>query len=109
MVPGDSPTPRSGRGDLCAGCVPMTFVPGAPLFRGVTGAAHSTPALVQRTMEVGADCSSACPPAPPPTATPNHALNLRHSFATHLLGAGGRPAGDPGTSGPCLAVDETQA
>lgn len=59
---------------------PHELMPGAPLFRGVRGGALS-PRLVQKAME-----AARMQLGLPATATP-HAL--RHSFATHLLSAGG--------------------
>ncbi|WP_206615040.1 tyrosine recombinase XerC [Mesobaculum littorinae] len=59
---------------------PHELTPGAPLFRGVRGGALS-PRLVQRVME-----NARMQLGLPATVTP-HAM--RHSFATHLLGAGG--------------------
>ncbi len=59
---------------------PWPVEPAAPLFRGARGGALS-PRLVQKVME-----QARMQLGLPPSATP-HAL--RHSFATHLLGAGG--------------------
>ena len=78
MVPVIAPAQRAVA--TYARLCPHDLVPGAPLFRGVRGGALN-PRLVQRTME-----SVRLQLGLPATATP-HAL--RHSFATHLLGAGG--------------------
>jgi len=59
---------------------PYPSEPGAPLFRGLRGGALA-PRAVQKVME-----KARLQLGLPATATP-HAL--RHSFATHLLGAGG--------------------
>jgi len=59
---------------------PMPFEPTDPLFKGVRGGALN-PRMIQKTME-----QSRMQLGLPSTATP-HAM--RHSFATHLLEAGG--------------------
>ena len=63
-----------------AALVPFDLAPAEPLFRGVRGGAL-TPRLIARAME-----SARLQLGLPATATP-HAM--RHSFATHLLSAGG--------------------
>ena len=60
--------------------VPFELEPGAPLFRGVRGGALN-PRLIQKAME-----KTRAQLGLPASATP-HAM--RHSFATHLLNAGG--------------------
>ena len=65
--------------DYLAAC-PHALSPDGPLFVGARGGPLS-PRLVQRQMETLRGALGL-----PETATP-HAL--RHSFATHLLGAGG--------------------
>lgn len=65
--------------DYVARC-PFDLAPEAPLFRGEKGGPLS-PRIIQRAMERLRGALSL-----PASATP-HAL--RHSFATHLLGAGG--------------------
>lgn len=59
---------------------PWPVEPDAPLFRGARGGALN-PRLIQKAMQ-----AARRQPGLPPTATP-HAM--RHSFATHLLNAGG--------------------
>ena len=73
------PAVRRGIADYLAAC-PHALSPDGPLFVGARGGPLS-PRLVQRQMETLRGALGL-----PETATP-HAL--RHSFATHLLGAGG--------------------
>lgn len=73
------PAARAAVARYAAVC-PYDLTPGAPLFRGARGGALN-PRLVQKVME-----QARLQLGLPATATP-HAL--RHSFATHLLSAGG--------------------
>jgi len=73
------PAARAAINDYLKIC-PMPFVPDDPLFKGVRGGALS-PRLIQKVME-----QARMQLGLPATATP-HAM--RHSFATHLLEAGG--------------------
>ncbi len=73
------PVVRRGIADYLAAC-PYALLADGPLFVGARGGPLS-PRLVQRQMEILRGALGL-----PETATP-HAL--RHSFATHLLGAGG--------------------
>lgn len=73
------PVARAAVADYARVC-PFDMTPEGPLFRGVRGGALH-PRMVQKTME-----AARLQLGLPATATP-HAL--RHSFATHLLGAGG--------------------
>ena len=73
------PVVRAGVADYAAAC-PWPLAPDQPLFRGAKGGPLA-PGMVQRAV---AEARRAL--GLPDTATP-HAL--RHSFATHLLGAGG--------------------
>lgn len=70
---------RTAVADYCKHC-PHMIGPDTPLFRGVRGGALS-PRAIQKVME-----QARMQLGLPATATP-HAM--RHSFATHLLGAGG--------------------
>jgi len=72
------PMVRAAVSDYAARC-PLTLLAGEPLFRGVKGGALGQ-GMVQKTMARARVALGL-----PATATP-HAL--RHSFATHLLGAG---------------------
>ena len=85
--------------DAYLAAAPFPLAPDEPLFRAKRGGPLS-PRHVQATVQrlrgrLGL----------PASATP-HAL--RHCFATHLLGAGRRPALDPGTAGPRLPVDHPE-
>jgi integrase/recombinase XerC len=73
------PAARAAVDDYLKSC-PMAFEPNDPLFRGVRGGALN-PRMIQKVME-----QSRMQLGLPSTATP-HAM--RHSFATHLLEAGG--------------------
>ncbi|WOI56428.1 tyrosine recombinase XerC [Palleronia sp. LCG004] len=73
------PAARLAIEDYARAC-PYDLTPDAPLFRGARGGALN-PRIVQKTME-----RTRMQLGLPSTATP-HAL--RHSFATHLLDAGG--------------------
>ena len=72
------PVVRAAVADYAARC-PWTLLGPDPLFRGAKGGALGQ-GMVQKAM-----ASARIALGLPPTATP-HAL--RHSFATHLLGAG---------------------
>lgn len=73
------PAARAAVTEYLKSC-PMPFDPNDPLFKGVRGGALN-PRLIQKVME-----QARLQLGLPSTATP-HAL--RHSFATHLLEAGG--------------------
>ena len=73
------PVVRAAVADYLAAC-PHALATDGPLFVGARGG-PLTPRIVQRQMEAVRGCLGL-----PDSATP-HAL--RHSFATHLLGAGG--------------------
>ncbi|NBD30565.1 MAG: tyrosine-type recombinase/integrase [Alphaproteobacteria bacterium] len=73
------PTARDAVAAYSAAC-PHDLAPDAPLFRGVRGGALSARAIQKVTEQARLQLGL------PATATP-HAL--RHSFATHLLNAGG--------------------
>ena len=75
---------------------PHPLTPDGPLFVGKKGGRLS-PRIVQLLVRKLRPALGL-----PETATP-HAL--RHSFATHLLAGGRRPARDPGTAGPRQPVD----
>ena len=81
--------------DYVAMC-PHPLPPEGPIFVGARGGPLS-PRIIQLTMERLRGALGL-----PDSATP-HAL--RHSFATHLLTPRRRPARDPGTARPRLALD----